>query len=101
MDIGQIGQRIRAHSDADGFDAEAVQIVAALIQRVREAQSLIEVQGPIWLDHHGNPQEHPAVKVERQASAEIRGWVKDRPDLFGEKKQAGPKREKFTGFKAV
>ena len=94
MDIGQIEARIQVRSDADGFDAEAVQIVAALIQRVREAQSLIEVQGPIW-------QEHPAVKVERQASAEIRGWVKDRPDLFGEQKQAGPKREKFTGFKAV
>ena len=101
MDIPAIEARISAHSDLNGFDAEAIQIVSALIQRVREAQSLIEVQGPIWLDQHDNPQEHPAVKVERQASAEIRGWVKDRPDLFGEQKSAGPKREKFTGFKAV
>lgn len=101
MDVSKIEARIQAHSDLNGFDTEAVQIVAALIQRVREAQSLIEVQGPIWFDHHSNPQEHPAVKVERQASAEIRGWVKERPDLFGEQKQAGPKREKFTGFKAV
>lgn len=101
MDVRKIEARIRAHSDTDGFDAEALQIVAALIQRVREAQALIEVQGTIWLDHHGNPQEHPAVKVERQASAEIRGWVKDRPDLFEEQRSAGPKREKFTGFKAV
>lgn len=101
MDVGQIEARIRAHSDLGGFDAEAVQIVAALIQRVRQAQQVIAMEGPLAAKESGEPIEHPAVKVERQASAEIRGWVKDRPDLFGEQKQAGPKREKFTGFKAV
>lgn len=101
MDVGKIEERIRARSDLGGFDAVAVQIVAALIQRVRQAQQVIAMDGPLAAKESGEPIEHPAVKVERQASAEIRGWVKDRPDLFGEQKQAGPKREKFTGFKAV
>lgn len=101
MDIGEIEARIQAHSELNGFDTEAVQIVAALIQRVRQAQHIISMEGPLAAKESGEPIEHPAVKVERQASAEIRGWVKERPDLFGEQKQAGPKREKFTGFKAV
>lgn len=101
MDVSGLEARIRAHSDLNGFDNEAVQIVAALIGRVREAQRIIAEEGPLAAKESGEPIEHPAVKVERQASAEIRGWVKDRPDLFGEQKHAGPKREKFTGFKAV
>ena len=101
MNLEKIEARIRAHSELNGFDTEATQIVAGLIERVRQAQRIIAMEGPLASRESGEPIEHPAVKVERMASAEIRGWVKERPDLFGEQKQGGPKRERFKGFKAV
>ena len=33
---------------------------------------------------------HPATEVEARCSAELRGWVRSRPDLFGEQKSSGP-----------
>lgn len=69
--------------DLGPFDREVVETVAALIGRVREAARIVADEGSIVNDKLGLPMEHPAVKVERMASAELRGWVKDRPDLFG------------------
>lgn len=88
------------------FDARAVKIVAQLIDRVREARAIIADEGPVAAKESGEPIEHPAVKVERMASAEIRGWVKERPDLFGQRSHAAtedsvPKGDKFGGFKLV
>lgn len=88
------------------FDARAVAIVAQLIGRVREARAIIAEEGPVAAKESGEPIEHPAVKVERMASAEIRGWVKERPDLFGVRSHsdAGDKAskvDKFGGFKLV
>lgn len=101
MDVDSLEMALAGDRELSEFDARAVKIVAQLIGRVREARAIIAEEGPVAVKGSGEPIEHPAVKVERQASAEIRGWVKERPDLFGEQKQAGPKREKFTGFKAV
>lgn len=88
------------------FDARAVAIVSQLIDRVRQARVIIADEGPVAAKESGEPIEHPAVKVERMASAEIRGWVKERPDLFGqrsrgEKREDTPKADKFGGFKLV
>ena len=86
------------------FDAHAVATVEALLARLVEARRLIADEGAVATSPTGIPLEHPAVKVERMASAEIRGWIKDRPDLFGAKRSAGkPSKqgEKFGGFKVV
>ncbi|OFK27224.1 terminase [Corynebacterium sp. HMSC062E11] len=88
------------------FDARAVAIVAQLIGRVREAREIIAAEGPLAAKESGEPIEHPAVKVERMASAEIRGWVKERPDLFGQRSGSSgadlaSKADKFGGFKLV
>lgn len=89
------------------FDREAVLTVAGLVCRVRDARNAVEREGAIIDDGKGFPIEHPAIQVEKRASAEIRGWVKERPDLFGRRgaqAEAGgrsPAREKFGGFKVV
>lgn len=88
------------------FDSRAVAIVAQLIERVREARAIIADEGPVAAKESGEPIEHPAVKVERMASAEIRGWIKERPDLFGQRSISGAvdpaaKGDKFGGFKLV
>lgn len=72
------------------FDREAVETVAGLVLRVRAArEAIVAAGGQIIVDDgKGFPVEHPALLVEKRASAEIRGWVKDRPDLFGAPKVA-------------
>ncbi|WP_018119408.1 P27 family phage terminase small subunit [Corynebacterium mastitidis] len=87
--------RISSGHSLNGFDTEAVETVAGLIRRVRDAERIIATEGPIIEDEKGMPVEHPAVKVERMASAEIRGWVKERPDLFGKREASGVRRRKF------
>lgn len=66
------------------FDRVAVETVAALSYRLKEARLVLEEEGCV-LD--GRP--HPAVEVEAKCSAELRGWVRARPDLFGERKNSG------------
>lgn len=82
-------------------DSESVATVAGLTLRLRAARDMIATAGIIIADSRGELVEHPAVKIERQTSAELRGWAKSRPDLFGEGKAARPKRNRFEGFKAV
>lgn len=78
------------------FDREALETVAGLTLRVRDAREQVEREGLIIDDGKGFPVEHPALLIEKRASQELRGWVKDRPDLFGQQKRsAGPKRRKF------
>lgn len=80
------------------FDQEVIGIVAGLTLRAREAREAISREQMIIDDGKGFPVEHPALLIEKRASAELRGWVKDRPDLFGEKKSTDsgrPKRRKF------
>lgn len=101
LEMALVGDR-----ELNEFDARAVAIVAQLIGRVREARAIIAEEGPIAAKESGEPIEHPAVKVERMASAEIRGWVKERPDLFGQRSgssgaDSGSKVDKFGGFKLV
>lgn len=89
-------ERIRAGRDLSPFDMEAVQTVAGLTIRVRDAREQVERDGAIIDDGHGGVMEHPVIMVEKRASQELRGWVKDRPDLFGpqKEKKAAP-RQRF------
>lgn len=93
-------EALRAGRDLNHFDLAAVETVAGLILRVREAQEAIQREGTIVDDGKGFPVEHPALSVEKRASQEIRGWVKERPDLFGQQKQARRSRG-GSGLKAV
>ena len=106
MDIESLENALNGDRELNEFDARAVAIVAQLIQRVREAREIIAAEGPVAAKESGEPIEHPAVKVERMASAEIRGWVKERPDLFGARAhsdagEGASKGDKFGGFKLV
>ncbi len=101
MDIERIEARIQRHSDLDGVDSEIVNVVAGLIDRIRQARQDVAENGVTYLGEKGEPFIHPSVNVEKMMSQELRGWVKERPDLFGAVERSGPKREKFTGFKAV
>ena len=67
------------------FDRVAVETVAALSYRLKEARLVLEEEGCVV---DGRP--HPATEVEARCSAELRGWVRSRPDLFGEQKNKGP-----------
>ena len=60
------------------FDRRAVEAVAGLLLRVEDARAYIAEYGAVV-----DSRENPACLTERTASAEIRGWVKERPDLFG------------------
>lgn len=100
-EFSQLERRISAAKRLNAFDSEAVQLVVQLIRRAREAREHLDEHGLVLRKENGDRYENPAAKVERGASAELRGWVKDRPDLFGENRSAKPKREKFQGFKAV
>ena len=106
MSLEELERALGGDGDLSEFDARAVAIVAQLIGRVREAREIIAAEGPVAAKESGEPIEHPAVKVERMASAEIRGWVKERPDLFGQRSgssgaDSAAKVDKFGGFKLV
>lgn len=90
--------RLAAGMTLNPFDAEVVEIVAGLTLRAKDARESIEREGLIIEDGKGFPVEHPGLLIEKRASAELRGWVKDRPDLFGAKTQSDkkPGRRKFT-----
>lgn len=83
------------------IDLEAIETVVGLVHQLDEARRVLSEVGVLVVAEDGTVRENPAARVERAASAELRGWVKDRPDLFGEQRAERPKREKFTGFKAV
>lgn len=102
MNFDDLEERLGDGRDLSPFDEEAVATVAGLVRRVRDARARIDAEGTIIDDGKGFPIEHPALLIEKRASAELRGWVKDRPDLFGEKKvKQERKRRPFEGFTAV
>lgn len=76
-------------------DRSAVEAVAGLTMRVVQARRVLEVEGITVEDASGVLKEHPAVGVEKKASQEIRGWVDQRPDLFGQAKTGSPGRRRF------
>lgn len=69
-----------ADSVLSAFDARAVAVVSGLLSRIDEAREAIAEHGVLV-----DGRENPACLTERTASAELRGWVKERPDLFGKR----------------
>lgn len=96
-------ERLRDGRDLSPFDLSVMQTVAGLNLRLIDARARIEAEGTIIEDSHGFPVEHPALAIEKRVSAEIRGWVDKRPDLFGapKRKPAGTARGGFPGLTAV
>nr|WP_282441361.1 P27 family phage terminase small subunit [Corynebacterium pygosceleis] len=80
------------------FDLAAVEAVAGLNLRIRDARRAIESEGTMIDSGNGLPVEHPALAVEKRASQEIRGWVQARPDLFGERKGSARKLRRPNPF---
>lgn len=76
-------ERLRDGRPLSPFDREVLFTVAGLVLRVRDARDAVEREGQIIDDGKGFPIEHPALVIEKRASQEIRGWVKDHPNLFG------------------
>lgn len=87
-------ERLAAGRPLTEVDKSAVEAVAGLTMRVAEARRVLEAEG-ITIEVRGELKEHPAVGVEKKCSQEIRGWVEQRPDLFGQQKVSAPTRRKF------
>lgn len=89
---------VRVSSDVD---RQAVEAFAGLVGQVSEARRVLAEDGVFVLDERGRLVESPAARSLRAASAEIRGWMKDRPDLFGAGKPVRSERRRFKGLEAV
>lgn len=87
-------ERLTAGRPLTAADKSAVEAVAGLTMRVAEARRVLDAEG-ITIEVRGELKEHPAVGVEKKCSQEIRGWVEQRPDLFGQQKVSSPARRKF------
>lgn len=87
-------ERLAAGRTLTEVDRSAVEAVAGLTMRVAEARRVLDAEG-ITVEVRGELKEHPAVGVEKKCSQEIRGWVEQRPDLFGQQKVSAPARRKF------
>ena len=98
MDFEDIEKRLSEGKQLNHFDEEAVETVAGLIRQIREARLMIGERGVLQVNDLGQVVENPAAAVERRASAELRGWVKDRPDLFGQQTE---KKNKGNGLRAL
>lgn len=107
-DLAKEKDRLLNGRKFDPFDDELFNIVAALTLRLKDSRESLAREGSVIDDGKGFPVEHPALAIEKRASMELRGWVKDRPDLFGASgggtaaaAPAKPTRRKFTGMKSV
>lgn len=70
-------------------DVPVVEAFCVAVSWLRDARARVDADGIITTDDKGRAQRHPALEIELAASAEMRGWVQRRPDLFGELDTAG------------
>lgn len=88
--------------ELSAVDVIAVEAFAGLSLRARDARAELEASGVLESTESGGTIAHPAADVERRASAELRGWVKDRPDLFGRGTSAASSgRSRFEQMRSV
>ena len=76
-----------AREGLNEFDQRVVALVEGLLQDFNDAREVVVRDGLMVRDDRGELQENPAALAQRRASAELRGWVKERPDLFGPRQQ--------------
>lgn len=62
-------------STPDGVEAAGVESYAVAVGRMRDAQARIDAEGMIIGDDKGRPTAHPALAIERAASAEVKRWL--------------------------
>lgn len=87
--------------DLNLIDLQAIEAYAGQLFRMRVARALLRVDG-IIIEGLRGPMTHPAVAIEKEASAEMRQWITRRPDLFappeeGETVDADPDTGPGTG----
>lgn len=58
-----------------GVEGPALEAYAVAVSRQRDAQARIDAEGIIVAGDKGTPIPHPALAIEKSASAEIRAWV--------------------------
>ncbi len=87
-------EKLRAGRDLNPADEAILRTFAGLVVRVHEARKELEFDGAVMSTEKGLVT-HPAVDVEIKASAEMRGWVQRRPDLFGEQENKTATIRKF------
>jgi len=75
--------RLPVREGLNAFDRRVVDLVEGLLEDFQAARSEIERSGLMVRNDYGDLEENPAAQASRRASAELRGWVKERPDLFG------------------
>ena len=92
--FGSVVDGIVAGRTLNPFDVQVVETVAGLILQIEAARRVLDSEGIVLADDRGGTVEHPAVGVEKKCSQELRGWIKDRPDLFGQQKER-PGRRRF------
>jgi P27 family predicted phage terminase small subunit len=59
----------------DGVESPALESYAVAIGRMRDAQHRIDTEGMIVADDKGRPSPHPALAIEKAASAEVKRWL--------------------------
>ena len=67
----ELSGEVRSAIGAIGLES-----LCSQVHRMRSAREQIDREGNIVLDPRGNPAPHPALAVEKQASAEVREWLK-------------------------
>lgn len=59
---------------AAGLEAACIQV-----HRMRDAQERVTREGAVVADSKGNPCAHPALAIEKDASAQLRTWLEKFP----------------------
>lgn len=67
----ELVHELAAGRQLNTFDSAAVDAVAALVVRREQCQLILAAEGPTAARESGEPIEHPAAKVERQASSDF------------------------------
>lgn len=67
---GELETQVRPSIQSSGLEALCAQVYI-----VRDAQKRISEEGLVIADARGNPAPHPAIAIQKAASAEIRQWL--------------------------
>lgn len=53
----------------------AIEAICRQVYLMRDAADRIHQEGAVVVDGKGNPAEHPAIKIQREAGKELREWL--------------------------
>lgn len=72
LTLNELSARARSQITSAALEAIVGQTLAG-----REARDRVAAEGMVIADPKGNPIPHPALGIERAASAEVRAWSRD------------------------